>query len=623
MARVKAFLLGLFIASATVVVAQNGTWVLQSGGQSLATSTTGTRAAVTIKQTSTGPIFELQGSDGVAVFTVAEDGTCTGLGCGSASTDDFDASAELAAIMDDETGTAGALVFSVDPVFTGSIAIPQAAAPTVNAAGEIALDTNRWGTTGAFIGFDGAAIVKFIAILDSDTCTDNQTVKFDDDTDTWLCENDNDTGGTTEFDDLADPSGNGSVALTNTTHIWLSTLDAAAAVIEISDTDADAANNTILLKLSHNDGADVNVIYAQFVGDKDGTPTTDFQVSQLAAGVRIQLGSAGVFIDDDGDGALIITGNSTGSDENLIFNFDDTSNEVGVSSSTSVGIIDFGAINLEVPCTAYDATGWNGSEAVPCMDAIRDILETFVTPDAGVATWLVTPSIGNLGTAVTGEGTGVFTALATNTNASDGITTPNGTATLTNKTLDVEGTGNVITTTHEVSFPVAVCQNTTATLGGNTATTVPPVAVCESTAVGVDIATGFATFEGDSDIETEWHQYWGRVPTGFTGTFAAQIHWRAISTTTNNVVWRVNIGCVAAGQALTDVVWAETVFAADANLGTTLQLNDTAVTTLDTTGCAAGEQMYFRVNRNRTTSGDTLDADVQLGAITFIYRRAQ
>lgn len=54
--------------------------------------------------------------------------------------DEIDASSELAAIMDDETGT-GALVFGTDPVFTTSVQIPNGTAPTVNAAGEIAVDT--------------------------------------------------------------------------------------------------------------------------------------------------------------------------------------------------------------------------------------------------------------------------------------------------------------------------------------------------------------------------------------------------------------------------------------------------------------------------------------------------
>lgn len=49
-------------------------------------------------------------------------------------------SAGLAAALSDETGS-GLAVFGTSPVFTTSIAIPQGTAPTVDAAGEIAVDT--------------------------------------------------------------------------------------------------------------------------------------------------------------------------------------------------------------------------------------------------------------------------------------------------------------------------------------------------------------------------------------------------------------------------------------------------------------------------------------------------
>jgi len=61
----------------------------------------------------------------------------------------IDTSAELAAIVGDETGS-GALCFATDPVFLTSMAVPQGASPTVNAAGELAVDT----TTGQLLAYD-------------------------------------------------------------------------------------------------------------------------------------------------------------------------------------------------------------------------------------------------------------------------------------------------------------------------------------------------------------------------------------------------------------------------------------------------------------------------------------
>lgn len=87
-------------------------------------------------------------------------------------------------------------------------------------------------------------------------------------------------GGTVAWDAIGDPSASSVIALAATTNQFTSTLDAAAVVLSIYDTDADAANDTVLLGLAHNDGADANVIYLRMTGDADGTPTTDYIFSQ-------------------------------------------------------------------------------------------------------------------------------------------------------------------------------------------------------------------------------------------------------------------------------------------------------------------------------------------------------
>ena len=61
----------------------------------------------------------------------------------------------------------------------------------------------------------------------------------------------------------------------------------------------------------------------------------------------LDIGSAGVRLNDDGDGALTFLGLGNGSDEDLAFNFDDVANTVGVSSSTGVTVVDFGNIVLD------------------------------------------------------------------------------------------------------------------------------------------------------------------------------------------------------------------------------------------------------------------------------------
>ena len=57
-------------------------------------------------------------------------------------------------------------------------------------------------------------------------------------------------------------------------------------------------------------------------------------------------GSGGVILDTDGDGALSMTGNSAGNDEDLVFNLDDTADTVTLSSTTGVTEVNFTAMNI-------------------------------------------------------------------------------------------------------------------------------------------------------------------------------------------------------------------------------------------------------------------------------------
>lgn len=64
-------------------------------------------------------------------------------------------------------------------------------------------------------------------------------------------------------------------------------------------------------------------------------------ILEIEADTGIDIGTAGVRVLDDADGAITLTGLGDGSDEDLTFNFDDVANTVDVSSSTGVTFIDF------------------------------------------------------------------------------------------------------------------------------------------------------------------------------------------------------------------------------------------------------------------------------------------
>ncbi len=224
-----------------------------------------------------------------------------------------------------------------------SLEIPNAAAPTVNAAGEIALDTNYWGSTGGFIGYDGAAAVGFVGILSSDTCADQQIPKYNATPDTWTCEDDDGgVGGSTDWDSIGDPAGNGTIAFAATLQLITSTLDAASGIVlELSSTDAALANAVILWKLSFDDDAGAEMVFADFVTDKNGTPASNFRLLGTATvgAIAMELGATGVSITDDGDGAITLLGRSAGNDEDLTINLDDTADTIAFSSSTAAATI--------------------------------------------------------------------------------------------------------------------------------------------------------------------------------------------------------------------------------------------------------------------------------------------
>ncbi len=87
-------------------------------------------------------------------------------------------------------------------------------------------------------------------------------------------------------------------------------------------------------------------IYATATGGTGTNWDAYFPSAPIFTEGGVYIGTNGVTLTDDGDGALIITGNSTGNDENLIINLDDISNEVTFTSTSGVTRADFQSIYL-------------------------------------------------------------------------------------------------------------------------------------------------------------------------------------------------------------------------------------------------------------------------------------
>jgi len=109
-------------------------------------------------------------------------------------------------------------------------------------------------------------------------------------------------------------------------------------------------------------------------------------VQEFDATAGAKVGSTGVLITSDNDGAITFLGASAGNDEDLSMNLDDTANEVVFSSSTGVTAIDFSGFVLKGKInTVVDnsATTYNVSAAEASSGTF------FLNTNAGTKTYVL------------------------------------------------------------------------------------------------------------------------------------------------------------------------------------------------------------------------------------------
>jgi len=197
-----------------------------------------------------------------------------------------------------------------------------------------------------------------------------------------------------------------------------------------------------------------------------------------------------------------------------------------------------------------------------------------------------------------------------------GAETASSVATLTNKTLDAEGTGNSLTVPFTRWIQGAICNNATPSAPEwSFPTSNPAVPACQT---GTNTQFGTLDFaDGASPLSAQWHQM---LPSDWSGTVGVTLKWFT-SATSGSVVWQVSTICVANAETA-DPAFNTASTVTDAALGTTLQLNDATIASVTVTGCAAGELLFLRVLRDPTNASDTLAATARLVGLELKYRRA-
>lgn len=202
----------------------------------------------------------------------------------------------------------------------------------------------------------------------------------------------------------------------------------------------------------------------------------------------------------------------------------------------------------------------------------------------------------------------------------DELLTTGNTATLTNKTLDVEGTGNVITTLERIWLPAARCDNTTPNGLWDAPTSNAGAAACVT---GSNVQKGVLDFDDATD---ESVQRTLELPADWTGAIDVRIEWLAAATS-GAVGWCVQLICVADGETDDPAFPAQASgnCVSDTAKGTTLQKNTATKTGITATGCAAGETMHVAVSRDANGGAvtDDMTGDARLIGVELTLRRAQ
>jgi len=257
-----------------------------------------------------------------------------------------------------------------------------------------------------------------------------------------------------------------------------------------------------------------------------------------------------------------------------------------------------------VSATAFTATG--ASTGIVQMNGVTSGAFKLTTPDATGQTVTLQPAAQTSGAATftLQDAAGVNQTVATIAQAQ----------TLTNKTLDAEGTGNVITIPKRLWFPAAGCNNATAGSVWDLPTSNPAVAACKT---GTNTQMGVLDFADGSNLSA---QLTYKLPSTWTGTVDATIKWLT-SATTGNVVWQLATICVADAET-DDPAFNTASTVTDAAKGTTLQTNDAAMTGVTVTGCAAGELMHIKLFRDSAHASDTVAATARLIGVELVIREA-
>lgn len=328
-------------------------------------------------------------------------------------------------------------------------------------------------------------------------------------------------------------------------------------------------------------------------------------------------GSAKTFLFSDGDGASLTNLNAS----NLASGTVPLARLSGITTSQLSGSA--GILNAQLANSTIGIAGNSTAlGASVTQDQITGLSSTGIVKRTAANTLAIAVAGTDYAAATSGSGilkgngSGGFSTATAGTD----YVSPFSTETLTNKTIDVEDTGNVFKTTAKIWIPAAGCNNTTAATIWDLPTSNAASATCRTPSANtqrglLDFAAGATNIAFNTiKLPSDW----------ITGAGVdAEILWQS-TTTSGNVVWEISLACAGDGDA-DDVTVSYQSFSADAAKGTANQLNSATKTNITTTGtCAAGDLMTIAVRRQAGTGSDTMATNpARLVGVELTYRSSK
>lgn len=193
--------------------------------------------------------------------------------------------------------------------------------------------------------------------------------------------------------------------------------------------------------------------------------------------------------------------------------------------------------------------------------------------------------------------------------------TPNTNDTLTNKTINAESAGNVITIPLTIMYKAGLCQAGTASLGFSYYTSSGPTATCLASTSTI---VGAAGFVDGSTLTVQDHF---RLPSDWTGNIDVQLVWVS-SITVGQVAWEARTACVSSGT-IANPTWNAYNTVNSLPSGIANNYTEASMSALTVTGCTSNSEFYFELARNGgNPTTDTHKSTAMLITALFTMRRA-